>query len=362
MYAEDVSWLLELALRAGPWAAHVVPSAAFALGVLAGLLAARAWVRRHPLRVATVSAITSADEGRRLRVAGRLSRDRVEPSLHVLTTSSGAVPVAGELELEGVRWRDVTEGGVTRRELDAEVVVDGYVGRVMQPALREQAGVLALRDRHAGFFEPIRVRAIRPRARAIGLTLLVAASGAAGIALLAPMPFVPSVVRASLEDADAIVALRLASFTREAALATLAASETQPLWRIEAARRELAADHAPPTRLERGAGAVTHRLTAHGRWVLSYLARVRRDREEWSSLVALKRDATFPRHCALRPPGSLVRSRDGCVQRPSPHCAEWSHSEEPVIEEVGWETKRNYIDVDHPPLEVLAGGSLVYGG
>ena len=132
--------------------------------------------------------------------------------------------------------------------------------------------------------------------------------------------------------------------------------------RIEAARRELAADHAPPTRLERGAGAVTHRLTAHGRWVLSYLARVRRDREEWSSLVALKRDATFPRHCALRPPGSLVRSRDGCVQRPSPHCAEWSHSEEPVIEEVGWETKRNYIDVDHPPLEVLAGGSLVYGG
>lgn len=305
-------WLVDLAVRSGPWTAWVLPSIALTLGLVIAWRVVREWTERHSTS-ATHDTLTALDEGRRVRLRGRLARERGEHDAaegYVLRTATERVPVLGKLELGS--------------SLDVEVLVEGFVGRVMRPAIREQAGVLALRDHQDGrFFEPIRVRRSAPSrsARAllgatmIGLTVLVATQLA--------WPFlshgVP--VRASLAN-DVHTVARLASPTREDTLHVIAFDERtpDPLYRRVAARRAFdpvyLADRDVPA-LRHNAIVAPHLLRAQ---LLAATEIARREAEaEALALALLKVDADFPRFC-------LDEGASGC---PTSACERYSHDDAP---------------------------------
>jgi len=206
-----------VALQLGPWAAWVVPSLAAVLGLALGVLGVfilRA--RAKQLDAAAQTRLSPADEGRRVTITGRLvadgdgvpslidgrpvalsvargpmrSEERRGTSL-ALQTPDGLYPLAGTLELQGesARAADVAGLGscnVMEARVGQTVLVDGFVGRVMQESLRDPAARLGLRSDRDGFFEPVRVR-LRPSARrrealVLGGVLL------ATVLLLVPLP------------------------------------------------------------------------------------------------------------------------------------------------------------------------------
>ncbi len=206
-----------VALQLGPWAAWVVPSLAIAVGLALGVLAVHiARARAKQLDEAAQTRLSPADEGRRVTITGRLVADGSGvPSLVdgrpvavsvargpvrsverrggslALETPDGLYPLAGTLELQGAPARAADVDGlgpcdVIEARVGQTVLVDGFVGRVMQESLRDPAARLGLRSDRDGFFEPVRVR-LRPSGRrrealVLGGVLL------ATVLLLVPLP------------------------------------------------------------------------------------------------------------------------------------------------------------------------------
>lgn len=206
-----------VALQIGPWAAWLIPCLAITLGLAAGVLAVRA-LRERARRADTTARtrLSPTDEGRRVRLAGRLiaagdgvpsfvdgrpvavsiARGQARPEERraealLVETPDGRFPLAGALELRGTRGRGAQVDGLGRCEvLEARigetVLVEGFVGRVMQESLRDPAARLGLRSDRDGFFEPVRlhVRANDLRREAA----VVAGVVLAACLLLVPLP------------------------------------------------------------------------------------------------------------------------------------------------------------------------------
>ncbi len=333
-------WLVDLAIQSGPWTSWLLPSIALATGTALAWLAMRAWTARRSISP-THGALTALDEGRRVCLLGRLDRSPHETNHYVLRTATASVPVLGQLELAA--------------PLDRDVLVEGFVGRLMRPALREQAGVLALRDQRDGrFFEPIRVRSPAPsrvELTLVGGTVLIV-TFLLGTPLGWPTPrerlaSAPFGI-ASLEDVAS--AVRLGSPTRRDALMDIAwGAPEQPLHRQVAARRELYPWYAAAAVEPLVSTAVRARRSLESGRQDSRLRVAEREREdrERRAFAALKSGATFPSECARWSHRPVREASDGprerlcglAIRARLPRCYEWSHEDRVLTPEYGGTTK-----------------------
>lgn len=348
--------------------AWALPSLALVLGVSIATLVVLHWTRRNT-RSPTHTSISALDEGRRVSLRGTIHAVPETDDARVgdgpawrLATAHGDVPVVGRLE------RALAPG--------TDVVVEGFVARVMRPALREQAGVLALRDRRdERFFEPIRMRrAVPPRALRALLALVVAALS---FALATPLawPFSYRFERGHAQRfwVDLGLTARLSSLTRRDALAVVAHewTVTQPLYVRVAAQRELDPSVVSTAPIEQRASRILARVSAGRDRVVEARERRRRETREAAALWASKGEATFPRHCAHwshreRPRPELRGFVCGTSLRAAmmaPTCLEWSHDEtapEPTYGRTR-DVKR-VRELTRPPDDIADGGSPIFYG